>query len=109
MKRRKFIQATLVGAAATASTGLAKEGGRLYGTPGSVTPDGSVHIGEKFMLPLSRAGVPVEGWSKLGAATQLLEDVLASSESSAAFSPTLRWSCCGTVWTRRTGRWQMRP
>jgi hypothetical protein len=46
---------------------------------------GGTIAGEKFMLPLAKAGAPVESWRPLGAASQLIEDVLVSKDASRAF------------------------
>lgn len=72
MKRRKFIQSSLVASAATAVPGavVAAEGQRVFGTPTSLT--GGTEAGAtKMLLPLSRSGMPASGWahwSKLSAA-----------------------------------------
>lgn len=85
MKRRNFIQATLVGAAAAAAPVASQAGSRLYGAPGSLGVQAGP-IGDKFMLPLARSGVPSDVWRPLSAASQLLEDVLISSETATAFA-----------------------
>lgn len=86
MKRRKFIQATLVGAAAATVVSVeGKAGERLYGAPGSVRLSEGAMDSKKFMLPLARSGVPVEGWSQLSSASQLIEDVLVSPKNAADF------------------------
>lgn len=84
MKRRNFIEATLVGAMASIAPAAGKSEERLYGTPGSLG-NGGVMSNSKFMLPLARSGAPVEGWTELSAASQLIEDILASSRDAAAF------------------------
>jgi hypothetical protein len=81
MKRRKFLQASLISTTLPLSAGAE----RLYGTPGSILPNGGA-TGEKFILPLSRAGVPSETLRTLAAANQLLENVLTSSDEARIFS-----------------------
>lgn len=85
MKRRKFIQATLVGATAPI-VGSAGAGGRLYGEPGSLEGRASASMnGRKFALPLSKAGLPAETWAALGSISQVVENVLTSREQASAF------------------------
>lgn len=81
MKRRKFIQASLVSALAAP---LATASERLYGTPTSLA---NVELGsvEKFVLPLSRAGVPQGAWGALGPIHKLVESVLSGDAEARAF------------------------
>lgn len=81
MKRRKFLQASLISTALPLPAGAE----RLYGTPGSILPNGGA-IGEKFILPLSRAGAPSDTLRTLAATNQLLENVLTSSDEAEIFS-----------------------
>lgn len=64
MKRRKFIQATLASSAALTTLGAAEAAGttskRIFGSPASLT--GGTDGAERMMLPLSKGGMPVEGW-----------------------------------------------
>ncbi len=87
MKRRRFIQSALVAAtAAPAAAGLAASnaGTRLYGEPGSLT--GGSQGAARFMLPISRAGVPVEGWLEYSRFSALIEDLLKDRAASTAFN-----------------------
>lgn len=73
MKRRRFIQSSLIsGAAASlASTAGAAAAPRVFGTPASLS-GGTDSNATRMMLPLSRSGMPAAGWehwSKLIAAT----------------------------------------
>lgn len=80
MKRRNFLKdgALLLGApAAVGST-------RLYGTPASVQPRDIAEV-EKFKLPLSRSGIPVELWDSLAKVSKLWESVLTDETESRAF------------------------
>lgn len=85
MKRRDFIRATLIGTAAAVAPTVGRANSRLYGPPGCFDVSGR-SVNEKFMLPLARAGVPFEVWRPLNGATLLLEEVLTSPESAAAFA-----------------------
>lgn len=87
MKRRRFIQSSLVAAtAAPAAAGLAASNAstRLYGEPGSLT--GGAQGAARFMLPISRAGVPVEGWLEYSRFSALIEDLLKDRAASTAFN-----------------------
>src|SRR3546814_13616518 len=61
MKRRKFIEATLLAVPAASSAA----GMRLYGTPGSVAQLAKAQESEKLLLPISKSGLPPAFWSKL--------------------------------------------
>lgn len=81
MKRRKFIQSSLVaGAAAAAPVGAAAIEGtaRVFGEPASLTGGTANVTVTKMLLPLSRGGMPAEGWdrwSRLSAAVvQMFSD-----------------------------------
>lgn len=67
MRRRKFIESSLVSAAAAtmpmgagASEGLA----RVFGAPASLTGGTANAAVTKMLLPLSRGGMPAEGWDR---------------------------------------------
>ncbi|MBB4755457.1 hypothetical protein FHT15_000112 [Xanthomonas campestris] len=81
MKRRNFIQSSLVaGAAAAAPVGAAAIEGtaRVFGEPASLTGGTANATVTKMLLPLSRGGMPAEGWdrwSRLSAAVvQMFSD-----------------------------------
>lgn len=65
MKRRDFIQSSLVTGVTLTTLGTAEAAeaaqGRVFGTPTSLT--GGAANAERMMLPLSRGGMPVEGWN----------------------------------------------
>ncbi len=74
MKRRKFIQSSLVAAAAIATSGTAAaadKSARIFGQPTSLTGGTANLSTAKMLLSLSRGGMPAVGWdhwSRLGAA-----------------------------------------
>lgn len=80
MKRRKFIQASLLASALPATAGSV----RLYGTPASVIPGGG-QVGEKFLLPLSKTGLPASTWNEYAAVSQVIENVMGSKAESDIF------------------------
>lgn len=80
MKRRKFIQASLLASTLPA----AASGERLYGMPASAIPGGG-HIGEKFLLPLSKTGLPASTWNEFAAVSQVVENVMGSKSESDIF------------------------
>ncbi len=87
MKRRRFIQSTLVAATvapAAAGSAASNASTRLYGTPGSLT--GGAQGADRFLLPISRAGVPVEGWLEYSRFSALIEDLLQDRAASADFN-----------------------
>lgn len=87
MKRRRFIQSTLIAATvapAAAGSAASSTGTRLYGTPGSLT--GGSRGADRFLLPISRAGVPVEGWLEFSRFSSLIEDLLLDPAASAEFN-----------------------
>jgi type IV secretory pathway TrbD component len=73
MKRRTFLQATLI--ATPAVPALAAD--RLHGVPGSVSGAGKASA-LRFSLPLSRSGVPVEFWTQLDALGRCIQDAMTS-------------------------------
>lgn len=88
MKRRKFIKATLLSAAAIPA---AAAGSRLYGTPASLLPNGE-RVADKFLLPLSRTGLPSSTWWEFSSVCQVIENVMTSeSESSIFFNNPKRY------------------
>jgi hypothetical protein len=80
MKRRKFIQASLLAGALPATAGTE----RLYGTPASLTPGGG-KVGDKFLLPLSRSGLPTSTWNEFAAVSQIIDNVVGSKTESDIF------------------------
>lgn len=82
MKRRKFIQATLV---ASAAPMVAVGTERLYGTPGSLLPAGGERL-EKFMVPVAQAGLPPRGWSDFAGIASAIDGVLNTPEEAEAFA-----------------------
>lgn len=87
MKRRRFIQSALVAATvapATAGATVSSAGKRLYGKPGSLT--GGSHGADRLLLPISRAGVPAEGWLEYARFSALIEDLLLDRTASADFN-----------------------
>lgn len=99
MKRRNFLKdgALLLGApVAVGST-------RLYGTPASIQPRDIAEI-EKFKLPLSRSGIPVELWDSLAKVSKLWESVLTDETESRAFhsDPAAYFSSIGLDASDRT-------
>lgn len=56
----------------------------LYGTPASIQPRDISEV-EKFKLPLSRSGIPVELWDSLAKVSKLWESVLTDEVESRAF------------------------
>lgn len=87
MKRRKFIQSTLISAPVVA-TGGAIAGTRLFGEPGSVeeVANGLANSKDHLFLSLSRTGLPEKFWEKIRSITSLVNGVLRSPTESAAFS-----------------------
>src|SRR3546814_882249 len=81
MKRRKFIEATLLAVPAASSAA----GMRLYGTPGSVAQLAKAQESEKLLLPISKSGLPPEFWSKIKSVTSIVDNVLKSQEEGEAF------------------------
>src|SRR3546814_3644196 len=81
MKRRKFIEATLLAVPAASSAA----GMRLYGTPGSVAQLARAKESEKLLLPISKSGLPPEFWSKIKSVTSIVDNVLKSQEEGEAF------------------------
>lgn len=80
MKRRRFIQASLL----TTALPVAASGERLYGTPASLLPNGE-RIADKFLLPLSQTGLPPSTWREFSSVCEVIENVLASNVESAIF------------------------
>ncbi|MCF5918672.1 hypothetical protein, partial [Xanthomonas perforans] len=74
MKRRKFIESSLAAGAVASSSGgvvAADQAMRVFGQPASLTGGTANSAATKMLLPLSRGGMPTEGWdrwSKLTAA-----------------------------------------
>lgn len=85
MKRRKFIQASLVAAVAPTAGGAE----RLYGTPASVLP-GGVRSSERFMLPLSKTGLPSSTWGEFSQVCDAIERVMTSKAEAALFAKNPR-------------------
>lgn len=72
MKRRKFIQSSLVASAAASLSGtaIAAADQRVFGPPASLSGGTDINA-TRMLLPLSRGGMPAAGWhhwSKLSAA-----------------------------------------
>ena len=80
MKRRTFLQATLVAAPVIP----AAASGRLHGTPGSIDAAGDQAL--RFKLPLSRSGVPPEFWRRLDAVAGTVQDAVVSASNVRALS-----------------------
>lgn len=77
MKRRKFIQATLL---ALPSVGAAQT--RLYGIPESVVPRPS---SDKLLLPISRSGLPPEFWKDIQSISAAVIRIFDSKEAAGRF------------------------
>jgi len=73
MKRRTFLQATLM--ATPAAQVVAAD--RLHGVPGSVSRPGNPNA-LRFSLTLSRSGVPTEFWTQLDALGRCIQDAMTS-------------------------------
>lgn len=87
MKRRKFIQSSLVAGVATAVPGavIAAEGQRVFGAPTSLT--GGTEVGAtKMLLPLSRSGMPASGWAHWSKLTAAAVDMFADNTKRAQFN-----------------------
>jgi hypothetical protein len=88
MKRRHFIQSTLVATAVAPAVGissvLTEQSTRLYGIPGSLT-NGTTSV-ERFMLPISKSGVPVEGWLEYSRFCAFIEEIFSDEISANAFN-----------------------
>lgn len=81
MKRRKFIQASLV---ATTLPAIGAE--RLHGAPASVSAtQGAGASVEKFLIPISRTGLPPDTWGEFSRISAMVERVLSSREESLRF------------------------
>lgn len=81
MKRRKFIQASLI---ATSLPAIGAE--RLHGAPASVSPSqGAGAVVEKFLIPISRTGLPPDTWNEFSRISAMVERVLSSPEEGARF------------------------
>lgn len=81
MKRRKFIQTTLVASAAPLA---AMSSDRLYGTPGSVLPAGGEQL-QKFMVPFAQSGLPTQGWNDFAGIASAIEGILNKPDEADAF------------------------
>lgn len=85
MKRRKFIEASLLTAAAPiAVRAQARDSGRLYGTPASVAPE--ILHEPKLTLPLVDAGVPTSALEQLSKFSAVWRKILGSADETARFS-----------------------
>ena len=81
MKRRKFIQASLV---ATTLPAIGAE--RLHGAPASVSAaQGAGAAVEKFLIPISRTGLPPDTWNEFSRISAMVETVLSDHEASERF------------------------
>lgn len=80
MKRRKFIQATLL---AIPSIGVTPA--RLYGTPESVAPRATGRMANKLLLPISRSGLPPEFWKDIQSVSAAVIRVFDSEEAANQF------------------------
>jgi hypothetical protein len=81
MKRRTFIQATLLAAPAA----HAAVGDRLHGVPGSVSPQ-LLEGAPRLSLHLSRSGVPPQFWAQLDAVGQTVLDAMRSPDQGGALA-----------------------
>lgn len=92
MKRRKFIQATLL---AIPSVGVTPA--RLYDTPGSVAPRSIGRIADKLLLPISRSGLPPEFWKDIQSVSAAVIRVFDSEEAANQFhsNPVKYMQECG--------------
>ncbi len=79
MKRRKFIQISLIAPLAAAS------GTRLHGTPASINPSSGSAESEKFILPLANAGLPGLEIKEVSRISSLIESVLTDPSQAQAF------------------------
>ncbi|MBG9791043.1 hypothetical protein ABD76_00200 [Paenibacillus dendritiformis] len=82
MKRRNFIEVSLV-AAASPVVASADGTGRLYGTPASVNPAGMPD--PKLVLPLIDAGVPVPALNYLSQVSEIWRRALSDDAEMEAF------------------------
>jgi|GEM_PF-1544352 len=89
MKRRKFIQSSLVaGAAATTPAGVvaADQATRVFGQPASLTGGTANSTATKMLLPLSRGGMPTEGWDRWSKLTAAVVEMFSDSSQRKAFN-----------------------
>lgn len=85
MKRRTFIQSTLISAPIAAGTAAATN--RVFGTPGSVS-EGRNFVagsGDRLYLSLSRTGLPEEFWTRARSLTKMISGVLQSPTEAKKF------------------------
>lgn len=89
MKRRKFIQTSLVaGAAAAVPAGAVAADGaaRVFGEPASLT-GGTVNATfTKMLLPLSRGGMPAEGWDRWSRLSAAVVEMFSDPSQREAFN-----------------------
>lgn len=81
MKRRNFIKSSLV----TGAAPVLASSGRLYGEPASLRPR-EVSESGKYLLPLSRSGIPAEAWDHYSKLSLAVENLLSSKSEAAKFS-----------------------
>lgn len=80
MKRRKFIQATLL---TIPAIGVAQT--RLYGTPESVAPRSVELVSDRLLLPISRSGLPTEFWKDIQSVSAAVIRIFDSEEAAGQF------------------------
>lgn len=89
MKRRKFIQSSLAaGAAASAPAGVvaADQTMRVFGQPASLTGGTANSAATKMLLPLSRGGMPTEGWDRWSKLTTAVVQMFSDPSQRGAFN-----------------------
>src|SRR5579883_1534587 len=82
MKRRDFMKKGAMTIGAPLAVGAA---GRLYGTPASIRPVDLSEL-DKFKLPFSNFGVPVELWDSFSRVGKLWDDVLTDESKAKIFN-----------------------
>ncbi|QIE18955.1 hypothetical protein [Xanthomonas oryzae] len=88
MKRRKFIQSSLVAGAAAAPAGVvaADQATRVFGQPASLTGGTANSTATKMLLPLSRGGMPAEGWDRWSKLTAAVVEMFYDPSQRKAFN-----------------------
>lgn len=89
MKRRKFIQTSLVaGAAAAVPAGAVAADGaaRVFGEPASLTGGTANATVTKMLLPLSRGGMPAEGWDRWSRLSAAVVEMFSDPSQREAFN-----------------------
>ncbi|MBB4724461.1 MULTISPECIES: hypothetical protein [Xanthomonas] len=89
MKRRKFIQSSLAAGAVASSSGgvvAADQAMRVFGQPASLTGGTANSAATKMLLPLSRGGMPTEGWDRWSKLTAAVVEMFSDPSQRRAFN-----------------------